>query len=127
VLIAVAELTLLVVLAGLLVYAFAVWSSARPAARPGPVPGGLPPRERAALAAEVAGARWLPAHDEVEGTTRVLLRRSYTGLDGLPAVLEERVFAVFPADDPAWEARFSEAMAGARFRCDWLNTEEGRG
>ena len=27
--------------------------------------------------------------------------------------------------DPAWEARFTEAMAGARFRCSYLNAEEG--
>ncbi|RFU22754.1 hypothetical protein [Geodermatophilus marinus] len=84
----------------------------------------LPPRERALLADAVAAARWTPAHDEVDGRTRVLLRRSYTGLDGLPVLLEERVFTDFPADDPAWEARFTEAMAGARFRCTYLNNEE---
>jgi hypothetical protein len=84
----------------------------------------LPPRERARMAEAVAAARWAPAHDEVDGQTRVLLRRSCPGLDGLPIVLEERVFATFPADDPAWEARFTEAMAGARFRCGYLNNEE---
>ncbi len=85
----------------------------------------LPPRDRARMAEAVAAARWAPAHDEVEGQTRVLLRRSCPGLDGLPVVLEERVFATFPADDAAWEARFTEAMAGARFRCGYLNAEEG--
>jgi hypothetical protein len=85
----------------------------------------LPRRERARMAEAVAAARWAPAHDEVGGRTRVLLRRSCTGLDGLPVVLEDRVFADFPADDPAWEALFTEAMAGARFRCGYLNAEEG--
>jgi len=84
----------------------------------------LPGRQRAELAAAVAQARWVPGHDEVDGTTRVLLRRTYTGLDGLPAVLEERVLETFPARDPAWEARFTEAMSNARFRCSYLNTEE---
>ncbi|SEO80083.1 hypothetical protein [Trujillonella endophytica] len=84
----------------------------------------LPRRDRARMAEAVAGARWAPAHDEVDGHTRVLLRRSCTGLDGLPVVLEERIFTVFPADDPAWEGRFTEAMAGARYRCGYLNEEE---
>jgi hypothetical protein len=84
----------------------------------------LPPRERAQIAAAIAQARWAPGHDEVDGTTRVLVRRSYTGLDGLPVVLEERVLESFPADDPAWEALFTEAMSKARFRCSYLNTEE---
>jgi hypothetical protein len=86
----------------------------------------LPARQRAALAASIAAARWVPGHDEVRGATRVLLRRTYTGLDGRPAVLEERVLQTFPADDPAWEARFTEAMAAARFRCSYLNAEEGQ-
>jgi hypothetical protein len=88
-------------------------------------PGALPPRERAQLAAAIAQARWTPAHDEVDGTTRVLVRRSYTGLDGQPVVLEERVLETFAAHDPAWEALFTEAMSKARFRCSYLNTEEG--
>jgi hypothetical protein len=84
-------------------------------------------RERTELAAAVAQARWAPAHDEVDGVTRVLLRHAYTGLDGLPVVLEDRVFDTFPAADPAWEARFTEAMSGARFRCAYLNAEEQPG
>jgi hypothetical protein len=84
----------------------------------------LPSRERAELAAAIAQARWVPGHDEVDGETRVLVRRAYTGLDGHPVVLEERVLETFPAQDPAWEARFTEAMAKARFRCTYLNTEE---
>jgi hypothetical protein len=55
----------------------------------------------------------------------VLVRRAYTGMDGRPVVLEERVLETFPAQDPAWEARFTEAMSKARFRCSYLNTEEG--
>ncbi len=86
--------------------------------------GRLAERDRAWLAEQIARARWTPAHDEVEGTTRVLLRRSYVGLDGRPAVLEERVFDTFPAADPAWEARFTETMSRARFRCSYLNAEE---
>ena len=85
----------------------------------------LPPRRRAELAAAIAQARWVPGHDEVDGTTRVLVRRAYTGLDGHPVVIEERVLETFPAADPAWEARFTEAMSKARFRCSYLNTEEG--
>ena len=64
------------------------------------------------------------AHDDVDGVTRVLLRCAYAGLDGRPAVLEERVFETFPAQDPAWEALFTEAMSRARFRCAYLNAEE---
>jgi hypothetical protein len=86
--------------------------------------GPLPSRQRAELAAAIAQARWVPGHDEVDGTTRILVRRAYTGLDGRPAVLEERVLETFPAQDPAWEARFTEAMSTARFRCAYLNAEE---
>jgi hypothetical protein len=90
-----------------------------------PAPGGvLPAGPRAELAAAIAAARWMPAHDEVDGTTRVLVRKTYTGLDGRPEVLENRVIVTFPADDPAWEVRFTEGMAQARFRCTYLNTEE---
>lgn len=84
----------------------------------------LPGRQRAELAAAIGQARWAPGHDETDGVTRVLVRKSYTGLDGLPAVLEERVIETFPASDPAWEALFTEAMSKARFRCQYLNTEE---
>jgi hypothetical protein len=104
----------------------AVWMAWRALAPAGGGPRALPARDRAWLAAQIAGARWTVAHDEVEGTTRILLRRGYTGLDGRPAVLEERVFETFSSDDPAWEARFTEAMAGARFRCTYLNAEDSR-
>src|SRR3712207_1987709 len=86
--------------------------------------GPLPSRQRAELAAAIAQARWVPGHDEVDGETRILLRRTYTGLDGRPDVLEERLLETFPAHDPAWEARFTEAMSTARFRCAYLNAEE---
>ncbi len=102
---------------------WAAWTALRSA---GPGPRALPERRRAEVAAAVARARWVPGHDEVDGVTRVLLRRAYTGLDGLPAVLEERVLQSFPADDPAWEARFTEAMSRARFRCTYLNAEEAQ-
>ncbi|MFC4693251.1 MULTISPECIES: hypothetical protein [Geodermatophilus] len=106
-LLAVVEMVLLLVLVALLLSGLGVWTAGRRAA---------PPR-----------ARWAPAHDEVDGRTRVLLRRSYPGPDGVPVVLEDRVFAAFPADDPAWEARFTEAMAGARFRCSYLDAEDSAG
>ena len=121
--VALAEFTLLVLLTGLLLYALGSWST-RPAVRTGGGPTRSPARARTELAAAVAQARWTPAHDEVDGVTRVLLRHSYTGLDGLPVVLEDRVFASFPAEDPAWEARFTEAMSRARYRCAYLNAEE---
>ncbi|MBM7807333.1 hypothetical protein JOD57_003170 [Geodermatophilus bullaregiensis] len=121
-----AELVLLLLVAGLLLYGLGVWS-AGPSAPPGARPAQPPGRRRAQLAAAVAAARWAPAHDEVDGETRVLLRRSYTGLDGLPVVLEDRVYTAFAAADPAWEVRFTEAMSGARFRCSYLNAEESAG
>jgi hypothetical protein len=87
----------------------------------------LPARRRAEVAEAIAGARWSAAHDEQDGVTRVLLRRSCTGSDGWPLVLEERVLTTIPATAPDWEARFTEAMAQARFRCDYLNAEESAG
>ena len=120
------ELVVLLALAGLLLYALGVWS-ARPAAPPAPGRQRLSAREQARLADAVAHARWAPAHDEVDGETRVLLRRSYPGPDGLPVVLEERVYTAFPATDPAWEFLFTEAMSGARFRCSFLNAEDSAG
>ena len=120
------ELVVLLALVGLLIYGIAVWS-ARPAVPPGPGRYGVPGRRQAELADAVVRARWAPAHDEVDGVTRVLLRRSYVGPDGLPVVLEDRVYTAFPAADSAWEARFTEAMSGARFRCSYLNAEESAG
>jgi hypothetical protein len=118
------ELALIgLVLALLVVGGMAIW---RMLQREAAGQGRLPGRERAELAAAIAGARWLPGHDEVDGRTRVLLRRTYTGLDGRPAVLEERVLDTFPAQDPGWEARFTEAMSNARFRCAYLNAEESQ-
>jgi hypothetical protein len=113
------------VLALLALGALALWRALRIDAAP--EAARLPARPRTELAAAIAQARWAPAHDEVDGTTRVLLRKTYTGLDGRPAVLEERVLETFPAADPAWEARFTEGMAKARFRCQYLNAEEGQG
>jgi hypothetical protein len=111
---------ILAVLGALGVVGWTLWTALRGAT------GGtaLPTRQRAQLAAAIAQARWIPAHDEVDGTTRVLVRRTYTGLDGRPEVLDERVLETFPAHDPAWEARFTEAMSTARYRCAYLNAEE---
>ena len=121
-LIGLGELLVLAISVALLVlFGWAVWTAVRGGFRGA---GALPSRERAEIAAAIAQARWVPGHDEVDGTTRVLVRRAYTGLDGHPVVLEERVLESFPADDPAWEALFTEAMSKARFRCSYLNTEE---
>ena len=106
-LLAVVEIVVLLVVLGLLLSRLGVLSAAPREGRPVPVRAG-----------------WAPAHDEVDGVTRVLLRRSYTGPDGLPVVLEDRVLTTFPADDPAWEVRFTEAMANARYRCGYLDAEE---
>jgi hypothetical protein len=110
VLLAVVEIVVLLVVLALLLSRLGVWST-------------LPGARRQAVTA-ASRARWAPAHDEVDGMTRVLLRRSRAGPDGLPTVLEDRVFTMFPADDPAWEARFTEGMSNARFRCAYLNAEE---
>ena len=56
----------------------------------------------------------------------MLVRKVYTGLDGRPVVQDERVLETFPARDPAWEARFTEAMSAARYRCEYLNAEEAQ-
>jgi hypothetical protein len=118
------ELLLVCLVVGLLVVgARALWTLLRNEA---PGPARLPARQRAEVAAAIALARWVPGHDELDGTTRILLRRTYTGLDGRPQVLEERVLDTFPAADPAWEARFTEAMSAARFRCAYLNAEEAQ-
>ena len=121
-----AELVVLLLLAGLLLYGLGVWST-RPAVPPGAARQELTGRHQTRLAHAVARARWAPAHDEVDGETRVLLRRSYAGPDGLPVVLEDRVYTTFSSADPAWEARFTEAMSGARFRCSYLNAEDSAG
>ncbi len=124
---AVIELALLLVVVGLLgLGAWAYWR-----AWVGPRSAGalgtstvLPAGARAELSAAIAAARWTPAHDEVDGSTRVLVRKSYTGLDGRPETLEERVITSFPSDDAQWEVRFIEGMSQARFRCTYLNAEE---
>ena len=100
------------------------WTALRPAALNGAATSRLPERDRVWLAEAIARARWAPGHDEVDGSTRVLVRRAYTGLDGRPVVLEERVIESFSAQDPAWEALFTEAMSRARFRCRYLNAED---
>jgi len=124
---ALAEVVVIALVLGLLAYGgWVFWRALQPDPAGAAGRGRLPPRPRAELAAAIAQARWQPGHDEVDGATRVLLRRSYTGLDGRPAVLEERVLESFPAGDPAWEALFTEAMARARFRCAYLNAEEAQ-
>jgi hypothetical protein len=127
VLLGLGELVVLLVFLGLVgVGGWALWNYLRrDAVGSGQV--ALPARERAWLADSIAAARWGPGHDEVDGQTRILLRRTYTGLDGQPVVLEERVLETFPGQDPSWEVRFTEAMSHARFRCAYLNGEESAG
>ena len=117
-------LVVLLALAALMVLLGRVTLPALPAGRRGMR---LPPRQRAEVARILEEARWSAAHDERDGMTRVLLRRSCTGPDGWPLVLEDRVFATIPTSDPDWEPRFTEAMAQARFRCEYLNTEDAAG
>ena len=112
---------ILAVLAVLGTIGWSLWNALRSGSA-----GAIPSRQRAELAAAIAQARWVPAHDEVDGETRVLVRRVYTGLDGRPVVQDERVLETFPARDPAWEARFTESMSAARYRCDYLNAEEAQ-
>ncbi|WP_116449741.1 hypothetical protein [Blastococcus litoris] len=112
---------LLLVLTAIGTVGWALWNALRSGTA-----GALPARQRAELSAAIAGARWLPAHDEVDGATRVLVQKVYTGLDGRPVVLDERVIESFPARDPAWEARFTESMSAARYRCEYLNAEEAQ-
>jgi len=124
---ALAEVVLVLVLVGLL--ALGTWAAWKtwmgPQAAIGRGSGNvLPAGPRRELAAAIAAAQWVPAHDEVDGQTRVLVRKTYTGLDGRPAVLDERVIDTFAADDPGWEVRFIEGMSRARFRCTYLNAEE---
>lgn len=119
---ALVELALiLAVLAALGAVGWALWNALRNGSA-----AALPSRQRGELAAAIAQARWVPAHEEVDGTTRVLVRKVYTGLDGRPVVQDERVLETFPARDPAWEARFTESMSAARYRCDYLNAEEAQ-
>ena len=118
---------LLLLIVALAVLAVLVGRATTPALPMGRRGVRLPGRRRAEVARSLEAARWAAAHDEQDGVTRVLLRRSCTGPDGWPLILEERVFATIPASDPDWEPRFTEAMAQARFRCDYLNTEEAAG
>jgi hypothetical protein len=125
--VALVELLVVVLLVALLgLGAWAGWQALR-GERPAIGGGRLAERDREWVARAIAGARWAPAHDERDGQTRVLLRRAYTGLDGHPVVLEDRVLETFPATDPAWEALFTEAMSRARFRCRYLNAEDAAG
>jgi hypothetical protein len=104
---ALAQLAVVALVVGLLVVGgWVFWNALRSDASASVGRGVLPPRARAELAGAIAQARWQPAHDEVDGVTRVL--------------------ETFPAADPAWEARFTEAMAKARYRCAYLNAEESQ-
>lgn len=68
-------------------------------------------------------AVWKPAHRQADGHIEVVLRRILDTPDG-EVVVEERPFAQWADEDPMWEARFAEAMANARHRCELMNAEE---
>jgi len=118
---------LLLLVAALAALAVLVARATTPALPSGRRGARLPARRRAEVARTLETARWAAAHDEQDGVTRVLLRRSCTGPDGWPLVLEDLLLTPIPASDPDWEPRFTEAMAQARFRCEYLNTEEAAG
>ena len=111
------------VLALFVVAGWAIWGALR---RASAGPAVLPARQRAELAAAIAHARWAPGHDEVDGVTRVLVRRAYTGLDGQPVVLEERVLETFPAGTRRGRRSSPRRCRSARFRCAYLNAEESQ-
>lgn len=73
---------------------------------------------------ELRQAQWKPTHRQVEGHTEVVLQRVRSTAAGGTEVVEERPFDRWADDDPMWEARFGEAMANARYRCELMNAEE---
>jgi len=57
--------------------------------------------------------RWVTAHYDVKGTTRVVVQKvSPTGVN----VLDEHVVATVRIDDPEYDTQFLTAMATARAR-----------
>ena len=68
---------------------------------------------------QLLGARSRPNFDRVGEMDDVL----YWFAEGITHASCSRRSAA----DPAWEARFIEAMSGARFRCAYLNAEESPG
>ncbi len=66
--------------------------------------------------------RWVTAHYDVKGTTRVVVQKvSPTGVN----VLDEHVVATLRVDDPDYDAQFLSAMATARERRALFESETG--
>lgn len=66
--------------------------------------------------------RWVTAHYDVKGTTRVVVQKvSPTGVN----VLDEHVVATLRIDDPEYDAQFLTAMATARERRALFESETG--
>ena len=63
---------------------------------------------------------WQVTHQDVEGTTRVLVQKiSESG-----RVLDEHLVATVRADDPAYDEKFLAAMAAARERRALFQAED---
>jgi hypothetical protein len=100
------EAVVVLSLVGVIVYA--VVSRAAQGSAPRPLPS-------------TVGARWQVTHYEVNGATRVVLRKVLP--DGA-TVVDEHVVASLPVDDPDYDSRFLEAMAQARQRLALFESEE---
>jgi hypothetical protein len=98
----------LVVLLGLVAVAVVLVSGyARRAGQPRPLPG--------------AAGRWQVAHFAKAGHTQVVVRK--VSPDGVTLV-DERLIAAVPEQDPDYDAHFLEAMAQARERAALYQSEE---
>jgi hypothetical protein len=73
-------------------------------------------------AALQTGGRWQTAHYEVDGATRVVVRKVLP--DGV-TVVDEQLVATVPVDDPGYDASFLDAMARARERLALFEAEDG--
>ena len=69
----------------------------------------------------VAAGRWRVDHYEVDGHTRVVVRKVSTGG---ARVLDEHVIAEIAVSDPDYDELFMTAMATARQRKAIFDTEE---
>jgi len=65
--------------------------------------------------------RWRIAHHDVDGVTRVVLRKVSSSGAG---VLDEHLVATVHVDDPEYDAKFLTAMAAARERQALFEAEE---
>ena len=105
---AVLEVLVVVVMAGLLVYGLIAWLMK---ATGGEDPSGIASRS----------GRWRTAHYDDHGQTRVVLQK----LSASSAkVLDEHTIASIPSDDPDYEDRFLAAMLAAHQRQALFESEE---